>query len=66
LILADYGVYSKKFAERISKSAGLRNILIQDYNDTDRRILYASIQACLKDYETCIRRILAFLKRSPR
>jgi len=63
LKLAAYRIYSKEFAARIAKSAGLRNILIHDYNDADRRILYGSIKECLADYQTYIRRLIAFLKR---
>lgn len=60
LRLADYGVYPESFAMDISKSAGLRNILLHDYNDVNRTILHASIQSCLKDYTRYIDYITAF------
>ncbi|MGH8579295.1 MAG: type VII toxin-antitoxin system HepT family RNase toxin [Gammaproteobacteria bacterium] len=47
LMLAHLGIYPNEFAERIARSAGLRNILVHDYNDVDRRIVHASIHTCL-------------------
>ncbi len=63
LKLAGLGVYPGRFAARIGRSAGLRNILVHDYNDADRRIVYASIRACLVDYRRYAGYVLAFLKR---
>lgn len=62
LRLADYGVYPESFAQQIAKSAGLRNILLHDYNDVNRTILHASIQTCLKDYTKYIAHITDFIK----
>lgn len=50
LMLVDLGVYPKDFASDIARSAGLRNILVHDYNDVDRRKVHASIKSCLRDY----------------
>ena len=47
LMLADLGVYPNDFAERIARSAGLRNILVHDYNDVDHEIVHQSINICL-------------------
>ena len=44
LLLSELGVYSKQFAEQIARSAGLRNILVHDYNDVDRKIVHGSIK----------------------
>jgi uncharacterized protein YutE (UPF0331/DUF86 family) len=63
LRLAEPGILSPGFAERIAKSAGLRNILVHDYNDADRRIVYASIRSCLADYRQYIEAIDAFLEQ---
>lgn len=63
LKLADVGVCPKTFAEKIAPSAGLRNILIHDYNDADRHIVYKSIRECLEDYKNYIEYILAFLEK---
>ena len=65
LKLSGLGVYPKDFAGQIAKSAGLRNILIHDYNDVERRIVYASIKECLRDYQRYIESLLAFLNRLP-
>jgi uncharacterized protein YutE (UPF0331/DUF86 family) len=62
LRLSDYGVYPESFALKISKSAGLRNILLHDYNNINRTILHAAIQTCLKDYTNYIDYITAFIK----
>jgi uncharacterized protein YutE (UPF0331/DUF86 family) len=61
LWLADLGVYSKSFAESIARSAGLRNILVHDYNDTDLQILYQSIHSCLEDYHAYVCSVSDFL-----
>ena len=50
LRLAPLGVYDEAFAARIAPSAGLRNILVHEYNDVDHRILHAAIRTALDDY----------------
>lgn len=66
LMLADYGVCPKDFAERIAGSAGLRNILVHDYNDVDHRIVHASIRTCLRDYHRYAECIASFLEHGVR
>ncbi|MFZ0256129.1 MAG: DUF86 domain-containing protein [Gammaproteobacteria bacterium] len=63
LRLADLGAYDKSFAESICQSAGLRNILVHDYNDVDHRILHASIRTCLQDYHRYVEHLSAFVAR---
>ena len=65
LMLADLGVYPKDFAEQIARSAGLRNILVHDYNDADRKIVHGSIKSCLRDYHGYVEYVRAFLDRLP-
>lgn len=65
LLLADLDVYSKDFAERIARSAGLRNILVHDYNDADRKIVHGSIKSCLQDYHQYVEYVRSFLDRLP-
>ena len=60
--MADHGVYPKEFAERIANSAGLRNILVHDYYDVDRRIVHASIRTCLQDYHRYLEHVGSFLR----
>jgi uncharacterized protein YutE (UPF0331/DUF86 family) len=47
----------------IARSAGLRNILVHDYNDVDRKIVHASVRSCLEDYRRYVEFIDAFLER---
>ena len=61
LMLADLNIYSKEFAEQIARSAGLRNILIHDYNDVDRKIVHGSIRACLSDYHQYLEHLSHFI-----
>jgi uncharacterized protein YutE (UPF0331/DUF86 family) len=57
-------VYPGKFAERIARSAGLRNILVHEYNDVDHRILHASIRTALEDYSAYVEHVQGFLRRT--
>ena len=61
LMLAGLGVYPTDFAEAIAPSAGLRNILVHDYNDADRRIVHAAIEVCLEQYPRYVEHVLVFL-----
>lgn len=60
LMLAELGVYSKEFAQQIARSAGLRSILVHDYNDVDRKIVHGSIKACLRDYHEYLEHLSRF------
>jgi len=62
LMLTDLGIYPEDFATRIADSAGLRNILVHDYNDIDHKILHASIRCCLQDYHRFLEYLVAFLQ----
>lgn len=63
LRLTEYDVYEPEFAERIARSAGLRNVLVHDYNDLDRRILHAAIRGALEDYHAYVATVRRFLER---
>ncbi|GIX29052.1 type VII toxin-antitoxin system HepT family RNase toxin [Pelomicrobium sp. G1] len=65
LLLAGLDVYPQEFADRIARSAGLRNILVHDYNDADRKIVHASIKSCLQDYHRYAEYVRSFLDRLP-
>jgi len=60
LMLAELGVYSRDFAQQIASSVGLRNILVHDYNDVDRKIVHGSIRACLTDYHEYLEHLSRF------
>ena len=61
LMLAELGAYPSDFAEEIARSAGLRNILVHDYNDVDRAIVYGSVRSCLHGYHAYLEYIEVFL-----
>ena len=63
--LADFGVYDSDFAATFAASAGLRNILVHDYNDVDRAIVHGAIHSCLRDYPQYIDAVTSFLDRQP-
>ncbi|MFP4161940.1 MAG: type VII toxin-antitoxin system HepT family RNase toxin [Ectothiorhodospira sp.] len=65
LALADVGLCTPEFAREIAASAGLRNILVHDYNDVDRRILHRSIGSCLRDYKRYVEQVEAFIAGPP-
>jgi len=64
VMLAPLGVYAKEFAERIANSAGLRNILVHDYNDADRAIVHAAIRDCLREYHAYVEHVEHFLAKT--
>ena len=63
--LAEIGIYPAEFAEQIARSAGLRNILVHDYNDLDRSIVHNSISSCLGDYYRYVEYIANLLGPPP-
>lgn len=63
LLLVNFKIYPKNFAERISGSVGLRNVLVHHYRKLDEKIFYKSIKDCLKDYTKYCEYILKFLKK---
>jgi len=65
LMLADLDVYSAEFAAKIADSAGLRNILVHDYNDVDRKIVHSSIRSCLQDYQSYVESVTSYLNNLP-
>jgi uncharacterized protein YutE (UPF0331/DUF86 family) len=63
LRLADLGVYDVVFAQGIARSAGLRNIVVHEYNDIDHRILHQAIPNALEEYHAYVNAVRAFLER---
>lgn len=64
LLLSDLGVYPKEFAERISNSAGLRNILVHEYTKLDEKKFFNSIKDCYKDYTQYCRYAIDYLRQT--
>ena len=60
-IMAKLGVYPEGFAKEIAPSAGLRNRLIHEYNNTKDEIVYASVSDAIGQYAKYCDYILKFL-----
>lgn len=63
LVLSHLSVYPKDFAEKIAPSAGLRNRLIHEYNNTKEEIIYSSVKEALKQYAQYCNYILQFVAK---
>ncbi len=62
LLLAEIGIYPKDFAEEISKSVGLRNILVHEYQKLDEEIFYVAIKQCYEQFTQYCKYLLIYLK----
>lgn len=56
-VLAEAGLLPGDLAERLSKAAGLRNIIVHEYLSIDRRLLFDSL-GDLQDFRRFAERIL--------
>jgi uncharacterized protein YutE (UPF0331/DUF86 family) len=63
LELEGLGVLPKKFAQEISKSAGLRNALVHDYDNLEDYIVYKSVGDAISQYTKYCDYILKYLKK---
>lgn len=61
--LVNLGVYSEDFAKKIAPSAGLRNRLVHEYNDTKPEIIYKSVADAISQYAKFCDYILKFLSK---
>jgi len=61
--LAKIGILPVEFAENISKSIGLRNKLVHEYEDIDEKTVYNSLKDCLIDYKKYCDYILSFIDK---
>ena len=62
LALVDLDVYPSDLAERLARSAGFRNLLVHDYNDLDRSIIFGAIGSSLEDYSQYVEHVGAFVE----
>jgi uncharacterized protein YutE (UPF0331/DUF86 family) len=60
--LSKSGIYSEDFAKEIAPSAGLRNRLVHEYNDTKDEIIYRSVEDAIRQYAKYCNSILKFIK----
>ena len=49
-VLSEMGIYTESFAKEIAPSAGLRNRLVHEYNDTKDKIIYELVKDAIKQY----------------
>ncbi|MBI4050403.1 MAG: DUF86 domain-containing protein [Candidatus Doudnabacteria bacterium] len=61
LALAGLSVYSREFAKKIAPSAGLRNILVHEYDNVDVEKIRISAGEALKQYAEYCKFLLDFL-----
>lgn len=59
--LAELDVLPDDLAVEIARSAGLRNVLVHDYNDADRHVVHAAIRLCLEQYPRYVEHVTAFI-----
>lgn len=53
----DMGIISKELSKSLALGAGLRNILVHEYEDIDYHILHKSIPTAIKDFTAFIREL---------
>jgi uncharacterized protein YutE (UPF0331/DUF86 family) len=57
-VLAKHQIVSKPLSARLSLMTGLRNVLVHDYLDVDRRLVYRILKKDLIDFEKFIAAVL--------
>ena len=62
-ILSELGIYGEEFAKQIAPSAGLRNRLVHEYNNTRQDIIYKSVSEAVKQYVKYCDSILKFIEK---
>ena len=62
-ILFQLGIYSEEFAKQIAPSAGLRNRLVHEYNNTKQDIIYKSVSEAVTQYVKYCDSILKFIEK---
>ncbi|GBE41055.1 hypothetical protein BMS3Bbin09_00944 [bacterium BMS3Bbin09] len=50
-------IISKKLSESLALSAGLRNILVHEYEELDYKIVHKSIPSAIKDFTAFIKKL---------
>jgi len=62
-ILSQLGIYGEEFAKQIAPSAGLRNRLVHEYNNTKQDIIYKSVNGAIEQYVKYCDSILKFIQK---
>ncbi|MBI3626490.1 DUF86 domain-containing protein [Candidatus Uhrbacteria bacterium] len=63
LKLSDLNVYPAKFGAAIAPSAGLRNILVHEYDEVDPKKIYNSLGEAVEQYARYCEHILSFISK---
>lgn len=63
LRLADIGVITEKFAKDIAPSAGLRNILVHEYDEVNEKLIYKLVKQALDQYSKYCNYVLKFMAK---
>ena len=63
LLLADLGILSKEFAEKIAPVVGLRNILVHRYEDLDNELFVSNLFKNANDFKRYAVAICDFIKK---
>jgi len=62
-VLSQLGIYGEEFAKQIAPSAGLRNRLVHEYNNTRQDIIYKSVSEAVGQYVKYCDSILKFIEK---
>ena len=61
--LSEAGVISRDFVDRISGVVNFRNILVHEYEDIDKEIIYTKLQKNLEDFTEFKRQVIKYLSK---
>jgi len=61
-VLSKLNIYPEKFSKKIAPSAGLRNRLVHEYNDTQDEIIYKSVAEAIAQYTEYCNYILKYIQ----
>ena len=53
----ELGIIGKKLSKNLALSAGLRNILVHEYEEIDYKIVHKSIPSAIKDFTSLIKEL---------
>jgi len=62
-LLSQLGIYNEEFAKQIAPSAGLRNRLVHEYNNTRQDIIYKSVSEAVTQYVKYCDSVLKFIEK---
>lgn len=63
LQLAEFGLYSQGVAQKLADDAKFRNVLVHEYNNIDKLLVYKKIKEVLDDFHKYGQHIITFLEK---